>query len=109
MKKTWLAALAALVLATAAFAANPKMPGYLYLDQRRGVEATISACNKDKLPADLVIPDGVKAIGSNAFKSCWRLKSVTIPNSVYAIYDGAFNFCTSLTSVSIPSSVTQIA
>ncbi len=105
MKKKLYTTLAALTLATAAFAAKPKMPGYLYLDQRRGVEAMISACNKDKLPADLVIPDGVKEIGSNAFKSCDRLKSVTIPNSVYAIHDGAFIGCTSLESVTIPEGV----
>ena len=42
---------------------------------------------------DLVIPDGVTSIGSNAFNGCSGLTSVTIPNSVTSIGYDAFIGC----------------
>ena len=57
---------------------------------------------------DYVIPEGVEAIGNNAFKGCANLTSVTIPNSVTSIGSYAFSNCTKFTSITIPSSVTSI-
>ena len=54
------------------------------------------------------IPQGITAIGDEAFSSCSSLTSVSIPDSVTSIGDYAFFFCDSLTSVSIPDSVTSI-
>ncbi|WP_294748351.1 leucine-rich repeat protein [uncultured Prevotella sp.] len=56
----------------------------------------------------VVIEDGVKSIGSDAFRNCTSLESVTIPASVTSIGDYAFNNCTGLTSVTIPASVMYI-
>ena len=53
----------------------------------------------------VVIPTSVTAIGGNAFALCSSLASLTIPNSVTAIGDSAFGDCSSLKSVTIPSSV----
>ena len=50
---------------------------------------------------DVVIPDGVKKIGDDAFYDCKSLTSVTIPDSVTSIGEDAFCFCNSLTSVTI--------
>ena len=58
--------------------------------------------------SQVVIPEGVTAIGSDAFKGCTSLASVTIPDSVTEIGDWAFHCCTSLASVTIPGSVTKI-
>ena len=57
---------------------------------------------------DLVIPEGVEAIGNYAFYLCKGLTSVTIPNSVTEIGSSAFLGCSGLTSVTIGNSVTTI-
>ncbi|MBD5437382.1 MAG: leucine-rich repeat domain-containing protein [Treponema sp.] len=100
MKKTLFIALAAMVLATAAFAAD--FPKYLVV-----VDTTVWD-HTDDLPAELVIPEGVTAIGGKAFYGCYDLTSLTIPASVTSIGEKAFYECESLTSVTIPASVTSI-
>jgi hypothetical protein len=50
----------------------------------------------------------VKEIGTEAFKECKSLTSITIPPSVQKIDFCAFILCSSLTNVFIPSSVTEI-
>ena len=57
---------------------------------------------------NLVIPEGVTSIETNAFSGCTSLTSVTIPNSVTSIGRSAFYGCTGLTSVTIGNSVTSI-
>ena len=82
--------------------------------------------------SDLVIPNGVKAIGSyvfygyinlvsvhfpntltsigdHAFSNCNRLSSVTIPNSVTSMEEGVFSYCYELKSVEISNSLSTIA
>ena len=54
------------------------------------------------------IPSSVTTIGFGAFGGCSFLTSVDIPSSVKTISDSAFHSCSSLTSVTIPSSVTKI-
>ena len=61
-----------------------------------------------ELVTDLVIPDGVTAIGDYAFYRCSNLTSVTIPNSVTSIGDYAFFDCDSMINITIPDSVTTI-
>ncbi|MDE7382463.1 MAG: leucine-rich repeat domain-containing protein, partial [Treponemataceae bacterium] len=61
-----------------------------------------------KIPADLVIPDGVTGIGSSALSRCTNLESVTIPGSVTYIGKEAFDGCTNLTSVTIDDGATSI-
>ena len=61
-----------------------------------------------KVEGELVIPDGVTSIESNAFKGCTGLTSVVIPDSVTKIGGAAFDDCTGLTSMVIPDSVTKI-
>ncbi|MBQ3799577.1 MAG: leucine-rich repeat domain-containing protein [Treponema sp.] len=54
----------------------------------------------NRLPfASVVIPDGVRTIGSHSFMWCKSLTSVTIPGSVRRIDDSAFYGCASLTNI----------
>ena len=58
---------------------------------------------------NVVIPDGVKAIGDEAFENDTLMESVSIPNSVTYIGYEAFSGCTALKSIMIPDSVTETA
>ena len=57
---------------------------------------------------DVLIPDGVTAIGSNAFWGALRMTSVYIPDGVKKIGESAFGACQALKSIRIPHTVTSI-
>ena len=57
---------------------------------------------------EVVIEEGVTAIGSSAFAYCNDLASVTLPGTVTAIGDYAFNCCFGLTSFTVPDTVTTL-
>nr|WP_325231718.1 leucine-rich repeat domain-containing protein [uncultured Oscillibacter sp.] len=57
---------------------------------------------------DVVIPEGVKAIGERAFYGCKSLESVIIPEGVTEIGGFAFRGCTELRKVTVPESVKMI-
>ena len=56
----------------------------------------------------ITIPNSVTSIGQYAFYGCSGLTSITIPNSVTSIGESAFRNCSRLTSITIPNSVTSI-
>lgn len=57
---------------------------------------------------EIIIPNGVKEIGRNAFSRLNDLESIVIPRSVTIIGYNAFGGCTKLKSITIPASVTEI-
>ncbi len=63
--------------------------------------------------ANVEVPDqifgmNVKAIGSEAFSGCTRIKSVNLPDSIQEIGSDAFKGCTALESFVVPDDVTYI-
>lgn len=85
----------------------PKLPSYLYRLKYQGM-VWLGVKDKDRLPADLVIPEGVTGILKDAFLDCTSLTSVTLADTVQRIGTGAFFGCTSLARVTIPEGVTII-
>ncbi|MBP1563195.1 MAG: leucine-rich repeat protein [Oscillospiraceae bacterium] len=54
------------------------------------------------------IPDSVTEIGSRAFAGCDYITSIVLPSGLTEIADRTFDFCTGLTSVTMPSGITRI-
>lgn len=75
--------------------------GSIVISKYNGNESAV------KIPSTI---DGktVEKIGTDSFKACRNIKSITIPESVKVIEDWAFAGCSNLTSVSIPNSVKTI-
>ena len=69
-------------------------------------DGVVTKCHESAV--SVVIPDGVTAIGENAFNKCESLKSVVIAESVREIGKCAFYSCEALESVVIPKGVTAI-
>lgn len=59
------------------------------------------------LPKDVVIPDNITVIGSNAFRG-QAITSVNIPDSVIDIKENAFRDCRALEKINLPSSLVEI-
>lgn len=78
-----------------------------YINGLRISENMVVGYVKDEIPADVVIPEGVTAIGSNVFYNSWEgvgcdiIKSITIPASVQSIGVQAFLQCPNLEKVII--------
>lgn len=92
--------------------------GYIGLDSNltipsviNGIPVTVigsEAFKNCKTVKSITLPDSILVISSNAFANCSGLTSINIPNSVMHISMGAFSDCTSLTSITIPESATII-
>lgn len=57
---------------------------------------------------DLVICEGITAIGDSAFSSCSELVNVSLPNSLKSIGQSAFALCSKLVSLDLPDGLTYI-
>ena len=66
-----------------------------------------AAFNGTKLE-QVVLPNTITNIGSNAFYGCKSLEKVNLPDGICKIKDGTFNGCQSLEEIKIPDSVTHI-
>ncbi|MBQ4222239.1 MAG: leucine-rich repeat protein, partial [Prevotella sp.] len=79
-------------------------------DSRQGCHALVETATSTLLQGSkkTVIPDGIKAIGYNAFLECEWLGEMYIPESVTSIGNGAFEDCVNLKTVNIPKGVTKI-
>ncbi len=56
----------------------------------------------------IVMPEGYKTIGKNAFNGCINLKEVILPRTLEAIGENAFNACIRLKEVLLPPSVSSL-
>ena len=56
-----------------------------------------------------VIPEGVRSVGTDAFRSCDALTAVYLPSTLTSIGEYAFYSCNKLEQVAIPASVTVMS
>ena len=81
---------------------------WYYVDETRDeldyeeVEHCDSPWWRDTSIKQIIIRNGITRIGSNAFRECSNLTSITIPDSVTSIGEEAFFGCSSLASISLP-------
>ncbi len=57
---------------------------------------------------EIVLPDGIKRIGENAFRYCSSLTTINLPDSISEIGSGAFYECKELVEIVIPKGVTVL-
>ncbi len=57
---------------------------------------------------EIVLSDGISAIGDYAFSELYNLSKITIPDSVQEIGSGVFSNCSSLAEINLPNTVTII-
>ena len=79
-------------------------------DSRNDCNAIIETASNTLLEGGYktVIPDGVAAIGEDAFAGRSRLTSIIIPDSVKTIDEFAFSGCTGLKDITLPEKMTSI-
>ena len=111
MKKMLCAILAAtFLLGCGAVAASAETAGdYTYTIQNSGAVITgyRGSASSVTVP-NTVNGTPVTAIGSDAFRACLTLNSVSLPGSVTVIGSGAFMGCTTLRTVSFGGGITSI-
>lgn len=56
----------------------------------------------------IVLPEGIKSLGSSCLSGCFALESVNIPSTVTVIDSSAFSNCLVLASVDLPDGLTTI-
>ena len=77
-------------------------------DFRRGIFRRSLLVRYEGPGGEVVIPNGVKKIGSYAFSACWKMTGIVVPAGVRSVGDGAFEGCTGLARLILPDSVTDI-
>jgi hypothetical protein len=85
--------------------------GHPLFDSRNDCNAVIETATNTLLLGckNTIIPEGITAIGKNAFREVCGLSIIEIPESVTEIGDLAFFGCKDLTEIHIPASVNKSA
>ena len=73
-----------------------------------GIEAIAVNSFEYAVFSELVLPSSVKAIGSNAFLSCEKLKELQLPEGLEELGSYAFQYCESLAKITLPNSLAKI-
>ncbi|MDR1025123.1 MAG: leucine-rich repeat protein [Treponema sp.] len=80
----------------------------LVIPEDLGISEIGPSCFTDSYLTSVVIPQGVRRIGRNAFSSSRNLASVTLPEGLLVIDDNAFSYCSNLIRINIPAGIAAI-
>ena len=86
--------------------AYPLLSFKVTLDDDGSRTITLTRC--DKSATEITVPEGVTAIGYQAFYNCTSLEDVALPDTLTSIGGYAFSDCSALASLSMPESVVSI-
>lgn len=90
------------------------MPKYAYdgltIETKQNTDGTLTITVTDAKNdlTEVIIPQGVTAIGANAFKEHTALRSVSIPAGVTQIGSSAFDKCNALQTINLPEGILSI-
>ena len=121
-KLLWTSLLACLLLALLCCAAesgdftideNGVLTKYTGSDAVVTVPDGVTAIGKEAFYAksaitEIHLPTGITSIGDSAFRSCAGLTELQLPTGITSIGDSAFQNCTGLTELQLPTGITSI-
>lgn len=121
-KLLWTSLLACLLLALLCCAAesgdftideNGVLTKYTGSDAVVTVPDGVTAIGKEAFYAksaitEIHLPTGITSIGDSAFQSCTGLTELQLPTGITSIGDSAFRSCTGLTELQLPAGITSI-
>lgn len=73
-----------------------------------GIKAVGRKCFAGTNVEEVVLPEGIETIDSDAFNFCTKLKKINFPETLKVIDHGAFNGCFSLETVILPKVMKEI-
>lgn len=74
----------------------------------KGIKTIGRACFAGTNVEEVVLPEGIETIDSDAFNLCTKLKKINFPETLKVIDHGAFNGCFSLETVILPKVMKEI-
>lgn len=74
----------------------------------KGIKTIGRACFAGTNVEEVVLPEGIETIDSDAFNFCTKLKKINFPETLKVIDHGAFNGCFSLETVILPKVMKEI-
>lgn len=75
----------------------------------KGIKTIGRACFAGTNVEEVVLPEGIETIDSDAFNLCTKLKKINFPETLKVIDHGAFNGCFSLETVILPKTMKEIS
>jgi hypothetical protein len=79
-----------------------------HIDCKTVIRIDSRAFSSNNRITSIIIPEGIKSVGTGSFSGCVNLKSIRLPNSLVNISGSAFSYCTSLEDIVIPNGVTNL-
>ena len=79
-------------------------------DSRNNCNAVIETATNTLIAGckNTIIPEGIKAIGTSAFRDCDNLTSIELPATIESIGDYAFYYCTKMENITLPQGLKTI-